>query len=139
MALCRRNRWRFWKRWGNGSIPTANLFTAPGAHTRRGTTLYIHQQYWPANTPAVQWLLFFQPATVVAIGGLKTKAKSARLLKTGQNVPFTQDEFALRLTGLATQAPDDPVTVIEIECEGIPAIDHEAIRSVWTRYKSGIS
>ncbi|MGA8433132.1 MAG: alpha-L-fucosidase [Candidatus Sulfotelmatobacter sp.] len=108
-------------------------------YTRRGNTLYIHQQYWPANTPAAQWLPFFQPATVVAIGGLKTKARSARLLKTGQTVPFTQDEFSLRLTGLPTQPPDTPSTVIEVECEGVPEISHEAIRSLWPRYKAGIS
>jgi alpha-L-fucosidase len=108
-------------------------------YTRRGNTLYIHQQYWPGNAPAAQWLPFFQPPTVVAIGGLKTKAKSAHLLKTGQNVSFTQDEFSLRLTGLPAQPPDTPCTVIEVECEGVPLIDHEAIRSLWPRYKAGIS
>jgi alpha-L-fucosidase len=107
-------------------------------YTRRGTTLYIHQNYWPANTPAAQWLSFFQPATVVAIGGLKTKVKSVRLLKTGQSVPFAQDEFSLRLTGLPLQAPDQPASVFEVECEGEPVIDHEAIRSEWTRYKVGL-
>ena len=108
-------------------------------YSRRGNTLYIHQHYWPGDTPAAQWLPFFQPATVVAIGGLKTKAKSARLLKTGQNVAFAQDEFSLRLTGLPVQAPDTPATVIEVECEGEPVIDHDAIRSRWPRFKVGIS
>jgi len=108
-------------------------------YSRRGNTLYIHQHYWPGDSPAAQWLPFFQPATVVAIGGLKTKAKSARLLKTGQNVAFAQDEFSLRLTGLSAQAPDTPSTVIEVECEGEPVIDHDAIRSQWPRYKVGIS
>jgi alpha-L-fucosidase len=102
-------------------------------YTRRGTTLYIHQHYWPADTPAAQWLPFFQPATVVAIGGLKTKVKFVRLLKTGQSVTFTQDEFSLRLTGLPLQPPDNPATVFEVECEGEPAIDHDAIRSQWPR------
>ncbi len=36
----------------------------------------------------------------IAIGGLKTNVLSARILKTGQKVDFTQDEFSLRLTGL---------------------------------------
>ncbi len=108
-------------------------------YSRRGNTLYIHQHYWPGDTPAAQWLPFFQPATVVAIGGLKTKAKSARLLKTGQKLAFTQDEFSLRVTGLPVQAPDSPSTVIEVECEGEPVIDHDAIRSQWPRYKVGIS
>jgi alpha-L-fucosidase len=102
-------------------------------YTRRGDTLYIHQFYWPSDTPAAQWLPFFQPATVVAIGGLKTKVKSARLLKTGQSVQFAQDEFSLRLTGLPAHPPDEPAAVFEIECEGEPVIDHDAIRSQWPR------
>ena len=108
-------------------------------YTRRGNTLYIHQHYWPSNTPAAEWLPFFQPATVVAIGGLNTKVKSVRFLKTGQNVPFVQDEFSLRLTGLSAQMPESPATVFEVECEGEPAIDHDAIRERWPRHKVGIS
>jgi alpha-L-fucosidase len=107
-------------------------------YSRRGNTLYVHQQYWPGNTPAAEWVPFFQPPTVVAIGGLKTKAKSVRLLKTGQNVSFEQDEFSLRMTGLPATAPDSPVTVFEIECEGEPVISHEDIRSRWTRYAPGV-
>jgi len=106
-------------------------------YTRRGNTLYIHQLYWPSDTPAAQWLPFFQPPTVVGIGGLKTKVKSARLLKTGQTLTFEQDEFSLRLTGLPAQAPDYPTTVLEVECEGEPVIDHDAIRSHWARYNVG--
>ncbi|HXW93895.1 MAG TPA: alpha-L-fucosidase [Terriglobales bacterium] len=102
-------------------------------YTRRGNTLYIHQLYWPASTPAAQWLPFFQPPTVVAIGGLKAKVKSARLLKTGQPVQFVQDEFSLQLTGLPALPPDDPATVFEVECESEPVIDHDAIRSQWPR------
>jgi alpha-L-fucosidase len=108
-------------------------------YTRRGNVLYIHQRYWPGETPAAEWLPFFQPATVIAIGGLKPKVKSVRLLKTGQNVPFTQDNFSLRLTTLPSSPPDHPATVFEVECEGEPVIDHNAIRSLWPRYKVGIS
>jgi len=108
-------------------------------YTRRGNTLYIHQRYWPGETPAAQWLPFFQPPTVIAIGGLQTKVRSVRMLKTGQSVTFTQDEFSLRLTGLPSRAPDRPATVFEVECEGEPVIDHYAIRPQWTRYKAGIS
>jgi alpha-L-fucosidase len=107
--------------------------------TRRGTTLYIHQKYWPGDSPAAQWLPFFQPATVVAIGGLTAKVKSVRLLKTGESVPFAQDEFSLRLNTLPSQAPDHPNTVFEVECEGEMKIDPDAIRSLWPRYKVGIS
>ena len=108
-------------------------------YTRRGTTLYIHQHYWPASTPAAEWVPFFQPPAVIAIGGLKTKVRSARLLKTGTSVRFVQDEFSLRLTELPLQAPDQPATVIEVECEAEPVIDHEATRPLWPRHKVGIS
>jgi alpha-L-fucosidase len=108
-------------------------------YTRRGNTLYIHQQFWPGHTPAAEWLSFFQPEVVIALGGLKPKVLSARILKTGQQIPFTQDEFTFRLTGLPLQAPDQPATVIEVECDGEPIIDHEAMRSLWPRYKVGIS
>jgi alpha-L-fucosidase len=107
-------------------------------YTRRGNTLYVLQNYWPGETPAAQWLSFFQPGTVLGIGGLKAKVKSARLLKTAQNVPFVQDEFSLRLMGLPVVAPDTPSTVIEVECEGNPVINHDDMRSLWPRYKVGI-
>jgi alpha-L-fucosidase len=108
-------------------------------YTRSGNTLYIHQHYWPGHTPAAEWLSFYQPEVVVAIGGLKPKALSARLLKSGQKVEFTQDEFALRLTGLPLLAPDQPATVIEVECDAEPVINHESMRPLWPRYKVGIS
>jgi alpha-L-fucosidase len=107
-------------------------------YTRRGNTLYVHQQFWPRHTPAAEWLSFYQPETVIGLGGLKAKVKSARLLKTGQNVQFTQDELTLRLTGLPLQSPDQPVTVIEIECASEPKIDHDGTRYLWPRLKVGI-
>ena len=64
---------------------------------------------------------------------------SARLLKTGQKVEFTQDEFTLRLTGLPLKALDQPATVIEIECDGEPTVDHGSMRPLWPRYKADIS
>ena len=116
-----------------GNPPNANF-------TRNGNTLYIHEKYWPGVTPAAQWLSFFQPGVVVAIGGLKAKVKSARLLKTGQNVAFSQDEpLHLRLTGLPAEAPDSPSTVIEVECESEPIIDAWGMVPLWPRYKVDIS
>jgi alpha-L-fucosidase len=108
-------------------------------YTRRGNTLYIHQQFWPGATPAAEWVPFFQPPAVIAIGGLKVKAKSARLLKGGKDVPFTQDELSLRLTSLPIDMPDHPSTVIEVECDGEPVIDHEWVRTERPRFKEGIS
>jgi alpha-L-fucosidase len=60
-------------------------------------------------------------------------------LKSGKSISFTQDEFSLRLIGLPLQAPGQPATVIEVECDGEPVIDHEAMRSLWPRLKAGIS
>jgi alpha-L-fucosidase len=108
-------------------------------YTRRGNTLYIHQHYWPGHTPAAEWLSFYQPEAVIAIGGVKPKVLSARLLKTGKKIEFTQDEFTLRLVGLPLVAPDQPATVIEVECDGEPVINQGSKRPLWPRYKAGIS
>lgn len=110
-----------------------------GNMTRRGHTLYLHQFNWPGHTPAAEWLDFFRPEAVIALGGLKTKVLSARLLKTGQPVHFTQSEFSLRLTGLPLEAPDTPATVIELTCDGVPEFSHEAPRSSWPRLKADTS
>lgn len=119
-----------------GSFPGApnTLFT------RRGNTLYVLQKYWPGVTPAAQWMSFFQPGAVIGIGGLKTKVKSARLVKTGQDVQFTQNEpLSLQLKGLPVEAPDSPLSVIEVECESDPIIDAWGMVPLWPRYKVGIS
>ena len=107
--------------------------------TRKGNTLYVHVYNWPGHTPAAEWLDFYKPEVVVAIGGLKPKVLSARVLKTGQKVEFTQDEFSFRLTGLPMIAPDQPATTIEVECDGEPMADHSAMRPLWPRYKVGMS
>ena len=108
-------------------------------YSRKGNTLYVHVYNWPGRTPAAQWLDFYKPEVVVAIGGLKPKVLSARVLKTGKKVEFTQDEFSFRLTGLPLVAPDQPATVIEVECDGEPSVDHSAMRPLWPRYKVDIS
>jgi alpha-L-fucosidase len=108
-------------------------------YSRKGNTLYVHVYNWPGHTLAAEWLDFYKPEVVVAIGGLKPKVLSARVLKTGKKVEFTQDEFSFRLTGLPLVAPDQPATVIEVECDGEPMVDHAAMRPLWPRYKVGIS
>jgi alpha-L-fucosidase len=108
-------------------------------YSRKGNTLYVHVYDWPGHTPAAEWLDFYKPEMVVAIGGLKPKVLSARVLKTDKKVEFTQDEFSFRLTGLPLVAPDQPATVIEVECDGEPIVDHAAMRPLWPRYKVGIS
>ena len=82
--------------------------------SRKGNTLYMHVHFWPGST--------------VSLGGLTTKVKSAKLLPGGKDVPFKQEEFRVQFTGLPEKAPDDPVSVIAIECESEPKQDEEAIR-----------
>ena len=82
--------------------------------TRKGNTLFMHVHFWPGE--------------YVAISGLRTKVKSAHLLKSGADVKFTQDDFQTKLTGLPEQAPDSPVTTIALECESEPTQDTNYVR-----------
>ena len=82
--------------------------------TRKGNTLFMHVHYWPGETQS--------------ISGLRTKVKSARLLATGKPVEVKQDEFRTQLLGLPAKAPDDPVTVIALECESEPRQDTDFVR-----------
>jgi alpha-L-fucosidase len=82
--------------------------------SRKGNTLYMHVHFWPGST--------------VSLGNLTTKVKSARLLPDGKNVEFKQEEFRVQFTGLPEKAPDEPVSVIAIECESEPSQDQGAIR-----------
>ena len=107
-------------------------------YTRKGNTIYFHVHYWPGDTPAQQWLSFYQLPTVIAMGGFQSKVRSARFLVSGKPIKFEEDEFALRLTGLPAQPPDDPVTVIAIECESEPVIDHLPVRKNRPRNKVGL-
>ena len=82
--------------------------------TRIGNTLYMHVHFWPGD--------------YVAISGLKTKVKSAKLLKTGATLKFTQDDFRVRIVELSVKAPDFPVTTIALECESEPTQDTDYVR-----------
>jgi len=93
------------------------------SYTRKGNTLYMHIHDWPGETLALNWLEFFNPPCVVAIGGLNAKVKSARLYASGKPVTFEQGDQYVRFTGLPIEAPDSPVTTLAIECDSEPAID----------------
>lgn len=82
--------------------------------TRKGNTLFMHVHFWPGE--------------YVAISGLRSRVKSAHLLKTGAEVHFTQNDFQTKLTGLPERAPDSPVTTIALECEGEPVQDTIFVR-----------
>jgi len=122
-----------------GAEPGQFTFGTLSNYTRRGNTLYVHIYFWPGNTPAQDWLTFYQPPAVVSIGGLQAKVLSARLLHSGQPVTFAQNRFSVRFTGLPPAAPDSPVTVLEVTCDANPVINHNAIRPEWPRYGVGIS
>ena len=90
--------------------------------TRKGNTLYMHVWFWPGET--------------VALGGLRNQVKSARLLASGRDVKFQQEDFRVRFTGLPAAAPDTPVTTIAIECDGEPRQDNEYVRRERPRAKA---
>jgi len=83
--------------------------------TRKGNTLYMHVHFWPGET--------------VAMSGLQTSVKSAKLLASGKNVEFKQDKFRVRFTGLPATPPDHPITTIAIECEAEPTQDTNFVRN----------
>ncbi len=92
--------------------------------TRKGNTLYMHVHFWPGD--------------YVAISGLQSKVKSAKLLATGKLVEFTQDQFSTRFTGLPQAAPDSPVTTIAIECDSEPVQDTMMVRKERPRRGVGV-
>jgi len=94
-------------------------------YTRRGNTLYVQVHFWPGET--------------VAIGGLRSKVHSARLLASGQEVRFEQSEVQVKFTGLPATAPDDPVTVLAVECDSEPVIISLDVRRKRKREQVGVS
>ena len=90
----------------------------------RGNKLYIMVQFWPGSE--------------VSIGGLKTKAVSAKLFGSNTPVKFDQDEFRLKLTGLPPGAPDPLVSVLEVEFNAPPDQDNLNVRRNRPRRLVGI-
>jgi alpha-L-fucosidase len=74
--------------------------------TRKGDTLYVHVLFWPGP----EW----------SIGGLQTKVGSAVLLPSRQPMKFEQNDFRVRFRDLPAEAPDELITVLELECESVP-------------------
>jgi len=94
-------------------------------YTRRGNTLYVQVHFWPGET--------------VAIGGLRSKVRSARLLASGQEVRFEQSDVQVKFTGLPATAPDDPVTVLAVECDSEPVINSMDVRQKRKREQVGVN
>jgi alpha-L-fucosidase len=98
----------------------------------------MHIYYWPGETLAANWLPFFNPQSVVSIGGLRAKVLSARLFASGTPVKFEQGDQYVRFTGLPIAAPDSPVTVLAIECDREPDVDHNDVRKFRKREGVGM-
>ena len=81
-------------------------FNVVGRWTVKGKAAYLHAFAWPGSE--------------MAIGGLRTRVKSARLLATGRKVRFQQKGNRLIMKGLPEKAPDSPATVIALECASKP-------------------
>jgi len=107
--------------------------------TQRGNTIFAHVNKWPGDTPAEQWLTFYQPPSVISFSGFRTKVKSVRTLVSDKLLTFTQDDLCLRVTGLPATAPDEPATVLVIECDGTPVMDRDYVRTNRPRFKVGVS
>jgi alpha-L-fucosidase len=93
-------------------------------YMRRGNKLYITVHFWPGSE--------------VSIGGLRTKAVSAKLYGTSTPVKFDQDAYRLRFTGLPATAPNPLVTVIEVEFAGEPVQDNLDVRRNRPRRSVGV-
>ena len=90
----------------------------------RGNKLYIMVQFWPGSE--------------LSIGGLMTKAISAKLYGTPAQVKFDQTDFRVRFTGLPATAPDPLVSVLEVEFAEPPLQDNLAVRRNRMREMVGI-
>src|SRR5437660_5699398 len=97
-----------------GSDPCQVRRSNYASFTRKGNTLYMHVHFWPGET--------------VALSGLMTGVKGARLLASDRKVQVQQDKFHARFTGLPVEAPDHPVATIAIECESEPTQDSILVR-----------
>lgn len=82
--------------------------------TRKGNTLYMHVHFWPGD--------------YVAISGLRNKVKSASLHASGKPLMVAQERFQTKIGDLPANAPDDPVTVIALECDSEPIQDTNMVR-----------
>ena len=89
--------------------------------TRKGNRLYVHVYFWPGS----EW----------SVGGLRTEVRSARLLPDGRKVEFSQDDFGVRFRGLPEEPPDQPISVLELQCSSVPVQDMTFVRKNMPRGK----
>jgi len=93
------------------NLATGALFT------RTGNTINVHLTSWPG--------------TSFTIGGIHQPPKGARLLASGRRVDAILKGSQLVLSGLPSQAPDRPLTVIAVDFEEAPVQKSLANRIVY--------
>ena len=90
----------------------------------RGNKLYVMVQFWPGSE--------------LSIGGLMTRAVSAKVYGTSTPVKFEQSDFRLKLSGLPATPPDSLVSVVEIEFAEPAVQDNLAVRRYRLRGRVGV-
>jgi alpha-L-fucosidase len=83
-------------------------WTSFGPLTAKGRNLYLLVRYWPGQT--------------LALGGLKSRVLRATLLGQNLDLPFTQEQNRVVLTGLPAACPDPVCPVIRLECDQAPEV-----------------
>jgi len=71
--------------------------------------------------------IYLWPGPRMTVGGVTCKVHAARYLASGLPVKFTQRGTQLIFTDLPVQSPEDPITVIAVECDREPV--QEALSS----------
>ena len=81
---------------------------------QKGNTVYLYILSWPGST--------------LTIGGIEKKPLRARLLVTGQEITVELRGTRLILSGLPSDPPDYPVTVLTLEFDALPIQNSMATR-----------
>jgi len=81
---------------------------------QKGNTVYLYMVSWPGTT--------------LTIGGIDRKPLRATLLVTGQEIAVELRGTRLILSGLPSDPPDDPVTVLALEFDSEPIQNSMATR-----------
>ena len=93
-------------------------FITYGRQTRKDNNLYLIVRFWDTNGE-------------INLGGLATPVDRAVLLTTGQDLPFTQSEDHVHITGLPAGPPTPLFPVIKLECVGAPQPRAWAADRLW--------
>lgn len=82
------------------------MMNVGGSWTVKGNTAYLHVHAWPG--------------ACATLGGFRSKVLSARILGSRKKVKVRQEGERVFLTGLPPKAPEQPITVLALECDEVP-------------------